>query len=397
MSPKNRLAEMFAMNNWFCRRYQPLLIPYAEDTLDAMRRAQVDGHLSACPACRIEVETLREMNHLLTTSAAVPTRKSFNPSSDLWSRIEAQIVPPVVQPSPAALSANWGQMLRIGVPVCAAAMVLAVIASHNPHPDRTINRGAQNTASVPSLLPRVDAAPDAASSPEIETSSRFMKTAATRRRVSHKPLAVLAAVQANTPRPDPFAPMGQNGQPLSHSFAIKHSPAAHTAAVAHTPLETKVDDITPAATPVTGMMAYSSSPSGSATPPRYRFEDNGAATAGPILDGVMVRGAAVPRARVVQVAFEPATELRPLTNWESPEAKSQLVSMALRTNGGDSSRVPQVKHRGNMAIARASFSSFPGVTPPVDTLVNRVVPASEVSDVANGARRRRELFSFGSR
>ena len=73
-----------------CDTFDAALPEYLEGTLDELRRASVDGHLSECVRC---ASLLRDIENITTQAGALP---DLVPSSDLWEGIEARIVAPVI-------------------------------------------------------------------------------------------------------------------------------------------------------------------------------------------------------------------------------------------------------------------------------------------------------------
>lgn len=76
-----------------CRLLAPLVTQYAEAelSLSAAERNTAAAHCTDCPACRVEIETARELGAFLREQgpAALP---GALPASDLWARVEARIV-----------------------------------------------------------------------------------------------------------------------------------------------------------------------------------------------------------------------------------------------------------------------------------------------------------------
>src|SRR5438067_7166030 len=48
-----------------CRHFDSRLDAYLDGELDAPRRAELEGHASGCPACRAQMEALRQAEHAL--------------------------------------------------------------------------------------------------------------------------------------------------------------------------------------------------------------------------------------------------------------------------------------------------------------------------------------------
>src|SRR4051794_7753116 len=48
-----------------CRQFDSRLDCYLDGEIDAPRRAQMDGHAAGCPACRAQMEALRQAEHAL--------------------------------------------------------------------------------------------------------------------------------------------------------------------------------------------------------------------------------------------------------------------------------------------------------------------------------------------
>lgn len=78
-----------------CVKLEALLDDYVDGVLDEPRAERVELHLTACAACRHEVEALRS---LLAASAGLP--RSLDPERDLWPQIAGQLVPRTVVAQP---------------------------------------------------------------------------------------------------------------------------------------------------------------------------------------------------------------------------------------------------------------------------------------------------------
>jgi len=50
-----------------CEKYKPLLTGYLDDELPPGRRAELEAHLAACPACRAELGEIRQLKEELAT------------------------------------------------------------------------------------------------------------------------------------------------------------------------------------------------------------------------------------------------------------------------------------------------------------------------------------------
>lgn len=93
---------------------------YAVDALDDIERAQFERHLADCPACRFEVESLREAGALLAETVAE------EPPAGLRDKVLADIA--TVRPLPPVVTAVSRRTARRWFPglVAAAAVVTAL-------------------------------------------------------------------------------------------------------------------------------------------------------------------------------------------------------------------------------------------------------------------------------
>jgi len=68
------------MSGWRCRAYRAWLVDAAAGHLTSHRQHRLDAHLAICAVCAADLETLRDVPGLLSTSA-VP-----DPGEDVWRR-----------------------------------------------------------------------------------------------------------------------------------------------------------------------------------------------------------------------------------------------------------------------------------------------------------------------
>lgn len=145
---------------FFCRRYAPLLVPYAENALNEPLRSRVARHLDACPTCREEVALVSDMGALLRANPpATPA-----PADDLWKRIEAQILAeqpahPAAKPIPVPMTvaprSQWRSFVTgfgySAVPVAAvvAAVVLVTPSLLNTNQESETDAAGTLTAMAP--------------------------------------------------------------------------------------------------------------------------------------------------------------------------------------------------------------------------------------------------------
>ena len=177
---------------WTCKRYAALLAPYSENALSERDGARVRAHLDACPACRAEMATLREISTLLRAHKP----PAPEPAADLWGRIQAEIAPAPARVRPRPTGWRAGLALPVAGLAAAALVVGAVVRPWAGPVSPVRDRSEAVTAPTPAD-PRVVA--------------------------EGKPEA-LHASPAETARPDPFRPM--QGEPPRNLAAAEREPAA---------------------------------------------------------------------------------------------------------------------------------------------------------------------------
>jgi anti-sigma factor (TIGR02949 family) len=108
------------MNAMDCRRIKERLTPWADNTLPAGERDEMDRHLAACPPCRYAADAERGARQVLTACAARLRSEPAPPG--LRTRCEAL----ARQSGPASGRSSWARTL---VPVTIVAILLVFTAS----------------------------------------------------------------------------------------------------------------------------------------------------------------------------------------------------------------------------------------------------------------------------
>jgi len=97
-----------------CDQLDQLADGYLEHRLDAATAAEVEDHLSACPACRAQADELRALR-----LAATSLPREIQPAHNLWPGISARLAP---RRSPAFHARRW-------VPLAMAATALVAVTA----------------------------------------------------------------------------------------------------------------------------------------------------------------------------------------------------------------------------------------------------------------------------
>ncbi len=110
-----------------CRRARKSISEYVDGSLGDRKKAALERHLSACPACREVLEDFRAI------AGASPALAGPEPGAAVWPRIRARLEAPGAAPSPAGVPVPGRRAFGWGTPalklVGVAAVVLILAAS----------------------------------------------------------------------------------------------------------------------------------------------------------------------------------------------------------------------------------------------------------------------------
>jgi hypothetical protein len=78
-----------------CKKIQPLLVEYHDDSLDPEKKEKVAQHLAECESCRLSLEKIEQLHRLLAEESVPQPEESFwtNFLPEVRSRIEAESKP----------------------------------------------------------------------------------------------------------------------------------------------------------------------------------------------------------------------------------------------------------------------------------------------------------------
>lgn len=113
-----------------CIEVQNLLSEYSVGLIEGARKAGIEQHLSACPECAGELETLNNVMLLVDGLDAV------EPPAGLWNGVFNRITEPEPHMGIWERIGSWlhGRRRTWSVGLATAALAIAILASHVHHP-----------------------------------------------------------------------------------------------------------------------------------------------------------------------------------------------------------------------------------------------------------------------
>lgn len=117
-----------------CEDIRALLDDYLDGDLDDLARQRVEGHLSACPSCRREVD---ELERLLRRAAALP--RALTPRRDLWPGVASRL----------GGRGSWTGLAAAAALLAAAGLAGWLVSSPPQRPGRSAGPGAVVPAAAP--------------------------------------------------------------------------------------------------------------------------------------------------------------------------------------------------------------------------------------------------------